>query len=286
MNKDYYKILGVNKDASSGEIKKAFHSLAQKHHPDKSSGDEAKFKEINEAYQVLGNEKKRTEYDTYGQTFSGAGSGAGGAGPGAGFNAQGWDFSGFSNQGGVEFDLGDIFGEFFGGRSRRRASRRGEDITVDLEVPLTDSLLGARRTIRINKFVNCESCKGSGAEVGSDLEKCSVCNGNGAIKQTQHSIFGAINVELPCRECDATGKRPKIKCHTCRGAGIMRMSDEINLDIPQGIEKGEIIKQAGRGEAIRGGPSGDLYVRVHMKMPTKFSKRAREALEELRKEGI
>jgi len=281
--KDYYKTLGVSKSASKEELKKAFHKLAHQHHPDRG-GKEDKFKEINEAYQVLSDDTKRAQYDRFGPTPP----------PGGGFAGQAWDFSnmggmgGFSQgQGGVEFDLGDIFSDFFGGgRGRRRASRRGEDITVDIEIPLTDALLGAGKVVRINKHIACATCKTSGAEPGSELEKCVACDGKGSVREARRTIFGAVNVESVCRECDGEGKRPKVKCHICKGAGIIRGLDEIEANIPAGVATGEVMKVAGRGEAIRGGPSGDLYVRLHVKTPTKFSKKAREALEELRKEGI
>lgn len=289
MAQDYYKTLGVDKKASQEEVKKAFRKLAHEHHPDRG-GNEARFKEVNEAYQVLGNEKKRAQYDTYGQTFSGAGpTGQGPFGAG-GFNTQGWDFSGFSAGGGSDFggdvDLGDIFSDFFGGgRSRRRASRRGADISVDLEVPLTDILLGAEKVMRINKFVPCTSCKGSGAE-GSELIKCATCNGAGTTRSARHTIFGSVNMETVCNDCDGAGKRPKNKCDVCKGMGIVRTNEEIRIIIPQGMENGETLKFAGRGEAIRQGPSGDLYARIHVRMPTKFSKTAHEALVRLREEGI
>ena len=282
MQKNYYKTLGVDKRASKEEIKKAFHRLAHEHHPDRG-GREEKFKEVNEAYQVLSDDTKRAQYDRFGSAEPGMG--------GGGFNASNWDFSNMGGFGqgqgsGVEFDLGDIFGDMFGGRGRRRASRRGEDITVDVEIPLTDSLLGAERGVRINKYVACSNCKASGAEPGSEFEKCNSCDGKGSVREARRTIFGAVNVESVCRECDGEGKRPKIKCHACKGAGIVRSVDEIRTNIPAGVTTGEVMKVAGRGEAIRGGPAGDLYIRLHVKTPTKFSKKAIEALEELRKEGL
>ena len=282
MSKDYYKTLGVSKNASKDEIKKAFHKLAHEHHPDRG-GKEEKFKEINEAYQILSDDKKRAQFDRFGA----------GDPTSQGFAGQGWDFSSMAGMGdfghgeGMEFDLGDIFSDFFGGsRSRRRASRRGEDITVDIEIPLTDALLGAERIIKINKYVACVTCKASGVEPGSELEKCPTCGGRGSVKETRRTIFGTVNVESICRECDGVGKWAKTKCHTCKGVGIIRTNEEVNITIPSGIVTGEAMKLSGKGEAIRGGPAGDLYIRLHVKTPTKFSKKALEALEELRKEGI
>ncbi len=187
--KDYYTILGVEKGASKDEVKKAFRKLAQKFHPDKKGGDESKFKEINEAYTVLSNDKKRSEYDTYGRTFGSAGSGGG---------AQG--FSGFQGFSGEEFDLGDIFGDIFGG-GRGSGAKRGRDISMDLEISFDESVFGIERRVLLTKTSTCKVCSGGGAKPGSDKITCKTCNGNGQIHETKQSMFGAFSTSRECAEC-------------------------------------------------------------------------------------
>ena len=264
MSKDYYKILGVEKDSSKDEIKKAFRVLAHKYHPDKKNGDEAKFKEVNEAYGVLSNDKKRAEYDSYGRVF---GDGVGGAGFG-GF--EGFDFGGFSDAFsgangsgfGTEFDLGDIFGEFFGGRERRQ--KRGRDISIDLEINFAESVFGIERRVLISKNSKCAECDGTGAKKGTELKTCEICNGRGRIKETRRSILGSFTTETACRECSGAGKIPKEVCATCRGAGIFNKQEEIVIKVPAGINDGEMIRISGMGEGISKGESGDLYVKIHV----------------------
>lgn len=267
MAKNYYEVLGVDKKATKDDIKKAFRKLAQKHHPDKG-GDESKFKEITEAYSVLADEKRRREYDSYGQTFAGGG-------------AQGFDFSNFQGfqqgGGGVEFDLSDLFGEFGdifgaarGGGSRR--VRRGRDISIDVEVTFKESIMGAKRSVLITKIGTCETCSGSGAKPGTDLETCKTCNGAGRVHETRNSPLGAFTSVRSCPACDGTGKVPKEKCPTCTGHGILRKEEEIKLEIPKGIDDGEMIRMPGRGEAVKGGIPGDLYVKVHVKAHQTFRK--------------
>ena len=264
MSKDYYKILGVEKDSSKDEIKKAFRVLAHKYHPDKKNGDEAKFKEVNEAYSVLSNEKKRAEYDSYGRVF---GDGVSGTGFG-GF--EGFDFGGFSDAFsgangsgfGTEFDLGDIFGEFFGGRERRQ--KRGRDISIDLEINFAESVFGIERRVLISKNSKCAECDGTGAKKGTELKTCEVCNGRGRIKETRRSILGSFTTETACRECLGAGKIPKEVCTTCRGAGIFNKQEEIVIKVPAGINDGEMIRISGMGEGISKGESGDLYVKIHV----------------------
>jgi molecular chaperone DnaJ len=256
--KDYYKVLGVEKNASKDEIKKAFHRLAHKHHPDKG-GEEAKFKEINEAYSVLSDEKKRGEYDAYGQTFSG-----GGGQPGGGFG--GFDFSGFGNGAGMEFDLGDIFDNFFsgGGQGGRNRARRGSDISVDVTLSFSDAVFGVERNIIVTKHSTCEECSGNGAKKGTETIECSKCNGKGTIHEVRKSMFGSIATNRMCDTCHGVGTVPKEKCSHCRGAGILRVSEEINLAIPAGLNDGEMIRLSGKGEAVAHGVPGDMYVRVRV----------------------
>lgn len=257
MAKDYYITLGVEKNASKDEIKKAFHKLARKYHPDnKAGGDEQKFKEINEAYQVLSNEKRRAEYDTYGQAFAGGGFSGGPFG--------GFDFSDLGRQGfeGIEFDLGDIFGDFFGGARER--VRRGRDISVDLEIPFTDAAFGTDRTVLLTKTSACDSCQGTGAQPGTKFEKCTTCNGKGRVQETRSSFFGTFTNVKECSVCRGKGEVPKQACTLCRGAGVVRKQEEVRIKIPAGIQDGEVIRLSGMGEAISGGVSGDLYIRIHV----------------------
>lgn len=257
-NKDYYQILGLDKGASSDDIKKAFRKLAAKYHPDKKTGDEAKFKEISEAYAVLGDSKKKAEYDAYGHAFQGAGANGGGFG---GFN---WGQQGFQN--GVEFDLNDIFenfGDVFGGGFGRRQAR-GRDISIDLELNFKDAVFGTTRKVLLTKNNTCENCNGTGAKTGTELVSCSTCNGNGKIRETRQSIMGSFTTVRECSACNGTGKIPKEKCGHCAGTGIVRNQTEIEVNVPAGVENGEVIRMTGRGEAIPGGQPGDLYVKLHV----------------------
>ncbi len=220
--KDYYTVLGVQKNASEDDIKKAFRTLAHKYHPDKKGGDEAKFKEASEAYAVLSDKKKRAEYDTYGKTFSGGG-GAGGFG---GFDfsnfAQGFGgFQGFQDGHGVEFDLGDIFGEFFGGGGGRRA-KRGRDISMDIEIPFRDSIFGTERRVLISKVATCASCDGSGAKKNTKLKTCGTCNGKGQIHESRSTFFGSFTSARPCPTCHGRGQAPESPCTSCAGVGVSK----------------------------------------------------------------
>jgi molecular chaperone DnaJ len=265
--RDYYEVLGVTKGASGDDIKKAFHKLAHKYHPDKATGDADKFKEVSEAYSVLSDEKKRAEYDSYGRVFS-DGSGPGGFGGGANF-----DFSQFQDafQNGFGFDFGDVFSDFFGGTSNGRM-RRGRDISIDLELSFKESVFGIRRKVLLAKTAKCDTCHGSGAEPGTELATCTHCNGTGKLHETNNSIFGSITVESPCRFCHATGKIPKEKCHTCRGEGVYRKQEEVEIVVPSGIDGGEMVRLSGAGEAVAGGTPGDLYVKIHVRPDARYKK--------------
>ena len=263
MSKDYYTILGINKSASKTEIKKAFHKLAHKYHPDKKGGDEMKFKEASEAYSVLSDDKKRSEYDAYGKTFGGNGAGANWGG-----------FSGFGQgQGqaqGFDFDLGDIFGDIFGGRQNR--AKRGSDIAIDIQISFFESIFGADRKVLITKNSVCSVCGGSGAKAGTKMETCSACNGNGKIREMKQSFFGSISSEKICDKCNGVGKIPKEKCKSCHGLGIMRQQEEINIKIPTGVNDGEMMRMSGRGEAVKDGAPGDLYIKIHIAPDKTFKK--------------
>lgn len=230
MAKNYYDILGVEKKASQEEVKKAFRKLAQKHHPDKG-GNEATFKEITEAYSVLSDDRKRREYDSYGQTF------AGGAGPGpGGFDPS--QYGGFG-QGGVEFDLNDIFegfGDIFGGGQRGSRVKRGRDISIDIEISFKESIQGVARSVLLTKVSACDTCDGSGAKPGTDMDTCKACNGNGKVHETRNSPLGSFTSVRACSECDGVGKIPKEKCATCSGRGVVRKEEEIKIQIPAGID--------------------------------------------------
>ena len=269
MSQNYYQTLGVDKSASADDIKKAFRKLAHKYHPDKKDGDEAKFKEVNEAYSVLSNEKKRSEYDSYGRVFSdGAGPqpGAGGFG--------GFDFSQFTqgqNGQGFEFDMGDIFGDMFGG-GRSQRQQRGRDISIDIELSFEDAVFGIEKKILLNKLGTCDTCDGNGAEKGSKLNTCSACNGNGKIREVKQSFIGSFATEKMCDECNGKGKVPEKKCSDCHGMGIRKKESEIKVKIPAGIENGEMVRLSGGGEAVVGGQPGDLYIKIHVKKHSLFTK--------------
>jgi len=277
--KDYYNILGIDKKASKDEIKKAFRTLAHKYHPDKKGGDAEKFKEINEAYTVLSDDQKRAQYDTYGQTFAGGGPSGGFQGNWEDFARQaGFDFSGFGNgfsatggpaEGG--WDLGDIFGEFFGS-SRRSRAKRGRDISIDIELEFQEAVFGAERNILLNKVSLCQACGGGGAKKSSEMVTCATCNGKGKIREVKRSIFGSIEVSRVCETCGGTGKVPKEKCEFCNGLGILKKEEEVKIKIPAGIDNGEMIRLSGAGEAVRGGASGDLYIKTHIKKHRTFRK--------------
>jgi molecular chaperone DnaJ len=267
MAKNYYETLGIDKKATKDDIKKAFRGLAQKHHPDKG-GDEARFKEITEAYSVLSDEKKRREYDSYGQTFNGGGNPAGGFG---GFDPS--QFSGFG--GGVEFDLNDLFGGFgdiFGGGRSQSRVKRGRDISVDIEASFKESILGGKRTVLITKVSQCDTCEGSGAKKGTEMETCKTCNGAGKIHESRNSVLGSFMSERVCHTCEGSGKIPKEKCATCSGHGVLKKETELNIDIPRGIDGGEMVRMTGQGEAVKGGVPGDLYVKIHVKPHPVFRK--------------
>ncbi|MCX7615941.1 MAG: DnaJ domain-containing protein [Patescibacteria group bacterium] len=272
--KNYYEILGVPPDASEEEIKKAFRRLAHKYHPDKEGGDEKKFKEINEAYQVLSDKKKRAQYDKYGRVFEGAGpagfdfdfGGEWQKGPFAGFDFEGFDFPGF---GGFE----DIFETFFGGKkSAFRGKRRGNDIQVVLDITLKEAFLGAKKDISFRTFVKCQRCNGLGYDKEAGLEKCKVCGGSGKIKQQQSSFFGTFIQIRDCDHCFGTGQAPRKICGECSGLGRILSDKIVSVEIKPGVYNGQIIKIPSQGEAgLRGEKSGDLFIRINI-LPDKSFK--------------
>ncbi|MFA6256957.1 MAG: molecular chaperone DnaJ [Candidatus Paceibacterota bacterium] len=259
MAKDYYEILGINKGATKEEVKKAFYKMAHKYHPDKKGGNEQKFKEVNEAYQVLSDEEKRSKYDQFGSGYENMGGGGYGGAQGFG----GFDFSGFQN-GGMDFDLNDIFSDFFSGGMNRNAARRGRDISTEIQISFSDAVFGTNRKILITKTSNCLVCKGTGAKVGSKMETCKQCNGQGHIREAKKTIFGTIANTKICEACYGSGEVPKEVCEQCKGKGVLRREEEVSIVIPSGIRDGEMIRMTGMGEAISRGTAGDLYIKINV----------------------
>ena len=266
MSKDYYEILGVNKGASKDEIKKAFYKLAHKYHPDKKDGNEAKFKEVNQAYQVLSDDEKRSKYDQFGSQYENMGGHHNHQGGGFG----GFDFSGAQGFGnGAEFDFGnlnDIFSDFFGGGmgGGRTQARRGRDISTEIQISFSDSVFGINRKVLITKTSNCLTCEGKGAKPGTKLETCKTCNGQGKIHEAKRSFLGTISTTKLCETCLGTGEVPREVCEKCKGKGVLRREEEISIAIPAGIRDGEMIRMSGMGEAITKGTSGDLYIKINV----------------------
>lgn len=273
--KDYYEVLGVPKNASDEDIKKAFRKLAHQHHPDKSGGDEKKFKEINEAYQVLSNKEKRAQYDKFGTTFSGAGQGGFEGNPfGAGGPFGGFDFSGFSQGGfGENIDMDDILGAFFGGgRGRARSEGRGADVQVMVEIPLEEAFLGTKKNLSFDARVTCEQCKGTGDEGEGALKKCDACKGTGKIREQRQSFLGAFVQVRECDTCKGSGEVPKKPCSKCKGNGYKQGTRSVEIEIKKGARSGEVIKISGMGEAgFRNHATGDLYVKIGVKPHALFS---------------
>ena len=265
-NKDYYNTLGISKNASKNEIKKAFYKLAQKYHPDKKGGDEKKFKQVNEAYQVLSDDAKRSKYDQFGSSFDNMGQGYGANTGQSGFG--GFDFSGFQNDS-AEFDFGnlnDIFSDFFtGGMGRSKTqARRGRDISTEIQISFSDAIFGINRKILITKISSCPTCNASGAKPDTRMETCKYCNGQGKIHEAKRTILGTISSTKICEECLGSGQVPKEKCETCKGKGVFRREKEISINIPAGIRDGEMIRMTGEGEAIAKGTPGDLYIKINV----------------------
>jgi len=266
---DYYEILGVTKQASQDEIKKAFHKLAHKYHPDKG-GDEKKFKEINEAYQVLSNQEKRQQYDQFGRTFD----------QGGGSGAQDFNWA-WQNQN-VNFDpedLGDIFENFFsfgggGRRANKKDIKKGKDIQVDMEIALEDTLNPIVRQINLNKLIVCSRCVGKGAEPGTKINECFSCRGQGQVQQVKRTILGSYTAFATCPECKGEGTKPEKPCNVCRGEGRVKGEETIDVNIPAGIDNNQAVEIEGRGEAgKKGGRAGNLYVRIFVKRHALFMRK-------------
>ena len=267
--RDYYEVLGVAKGASADEIKKAFRRSAVQHHPDKEGGNEEKFKEINEAYDVLKDAQKRQRYDQFGHAGVG-GSSSGGGGQG------GNPFEGFGGQGG-SFDfgdgLGDIFSQFFGGgNSRQQAPQRGRDVEVNLQLNFEEAVFGLETAIDLDIDDVCPHCKGETVEPGHDMKTCPTCKGAGQQTRVMNTMFGPIQQSVVCPTCNGRGKIPEVVCTVCHGSGTQRKKQSIKLKIPAGIDDGSTIRLSGRGEAITDGKKGDLYVNIRVKAHKRFTR--------------
>lgn len=269
--RDYYEVLGIAKDASADEIKKAFRKLAVKFHPDKEGGDEVKFKEANEAYEVLKDQTKRQRYDQFGH--AGVGGSSGGGNPFEGFQG----FGGQSQN--IHFDfgdggLGDIFGSFFGGGqgSRRRADDMGRDVQTDVTLTFEEAIFGIEKTLHLTMDDVCSHCKGSRAEPGFEVKTCETCKGSGQVVQQMNTVFGAIQQAAICPTCQGRGKIPEKDCSVCKGKGLERTKQEIKIKIPAGIDDGAVIRLREHGEAAANGNKGDLYVQLNVKAHKHFTR--------------
>lgn len=290
MGKDYYGILGVNKESSQEDIKKAFRKLAHQHHPDKNNGDEAKFKEINEAYQVLGNQEKKVQFDQFGASFDQQG------GFGGGMN---WDDfmrqsrgQGFQQWENADFDLGDlgdIFGNVFGfggggDRSRRKAqaATQGQDIEMNMQISFEEAMFGAEKEVEVYKEEACQTCSGTGGEPGVAEETCKTCAGNGVVEQVSRSLFGMVKSQAVCPECQGGGKTYATKCKTCNGQGRYKQTKNIKVKVPAGVDNGQTIRLSGEGEAgVKGGQAGDLYLHVAVEASREFERQGSDILTKL-----
>jgi molecular chaperone DnaJ len=263
--RDYYEVLGVSKTASADEIKKAFRRAAVQHHPDKEGGNEEKFKEINEAYDVLKDAQKRQRYDQFGHAgVGGSGGGGGGGNPFEGFGgAQGFDFGD---------GLGDIFSQFFGGGGRQQAPQRGRDVEVTLQLTFEEAVFGLETSIDLDIDDECPHCHGTTVEPGHDMKTCPTCQGSGQQTRVMNTMFGAIQQSVVCPTCHGRGKIPEKECTVCHGKGTQRKKQSIKLKVPAGIDDGSTIRLSGRGEAITDGQKGDLYVNIRVKAHKQFTR--------------
>jgi molecular chaperone DnaJ len=268
--RDYYEVLGVGKDASADEIKKAFRRKAIEFHPDKQGGDEAKFKEVNEAYEVLKDASKKQRYDQFGHA-------------GVGNNGGGNPFEGFGGFGGgqgqnVNFDfgdlgLGDIFGSFFGGsQQQRQRQNRGRDVEARVEITFEQAVFGTETDLRLSLDDTCEHCNGTTVEPGHELRTCDNCGGSGQVVTQTRTVFGNIQQAAICPTCHGSGKVPEKVCTVCNGKGTQSKTKKIDLKIPAGIDDGAVIRLREYGEAIANGPKGDLYVNIRVKPHKHFTR--------------
>jgi molecular chaperone DnaJ len=269
--RDYYEVLGVSKNASADELKKAYRRLAVQHHPDRG-GDEAAFKEVNEAYEVLKDDAKRRRYDQFGHAGVGSSAASDGNPFAGGFGGGAQDFNfDFGDLG-----LGDILGSFFGGGGNMgggpNRQKRGQDVETNLEISFEDAIFGTESTLNLTMQDECSHCKGTTVEPGHDLKKCDQCNGSGQIKRVTRTIFGNIQQATTCPKCHGSGQIPEKLCSVCHGKGTQRKTQEIGLKVPAGIDDGATIRLREHGEAVANGPKGDLYVNIRVKPHKKFTR--------------
>ena len=271
--RDYYEVLGLQKGASDSDIKKAFRKMAMKYHPDKNPGDkeaEEKFKEINEAYAVLSDPEKKEKYDRFGHA---------GVDPNAGFGGGG----GFGGFGGFE-DIFDMFGGAFGGfggggsgRSRRNGPRKGSDLQKAVTIDFKEAAFGTKKQIKINKFVKCKTCDGTGAAPGTSKKTCPKCGGTGEIRTAQKTPLGTFQSVSPCPDCNGTGEINETPCRDCGGSGRVKDNVTISINIPAGVDNDSVIPIKGQGEpGINGGPDGDLYIVINVKPHKLFERRGQD----------
>ncbi len=277
--KDYYDILGVSKSASQEEIKKAFRKKAHEFHPDKEGGDEKKFKELNEAYQVISDPQKRAAYDQYGPAFDQMGRGHGGGGGSWEDFARASGFGFDPNNAQFDFgDLGDIFGDFFGfGSSQRGSSKatrnRGQDIGMELTIDFSESVFGVKKDVKLYKMAACHTCSGNGAQPGTKVHSCTRCQGTGEVSVIQKTVFGGIRTKQACPECQGEGNIIEKKCKSCNGQGRVRTQETLQVAIPGGMEHGGTIRIRGQGEAgLHGASAGDLFITIHVRGDKRFSR--------------
>ncbi|MEG0829182.1 MAG: molecular chaperone DnaJ [Anaerovoracaceae bacterium] len=270
--RDYYEVLGLKKGASEDEIKKAFRKMAMKYHPDKNPGDKAaenSFKEINEAYGILSDPDKKNKYDRFGHA---------GVDPNAGFGGGGF---GGSGGGGFE-DIFDMFGGMFGGgggRSQRRRNGpvKGNDLQQQVTITFKDAAFGVKKDIKITKYVECETCKGTGAEKGTSKKTCPKCGGSGEVHTSQRTPFGTFQSASPCDQCSGTGKINEKPCGDCGGTGKIRKTMTISVDIPGGVDNDSVISLKGQGDpGSNGGSNGDLYVVISVKAHKFFERKGQD----------
>ena len=273
--KDYYESLGLKKGATDDEIKKAFRQQAKKYHPDVNPGNksaETRFKEINEAYEVLSDSEKKSRYDQYGH-----------AGVDPNFSAGG--FGGFGGFGGMDFDLGDLFGSIFGGGGgaggsrNRNAPRKGERVHAEAVISFEEAAFGCEKEIPVSRVEVCSDCMGSGCQEGTAAEKCTNCNGRGTVTSQQRTPFGVMQSTTDCPTCAGRGKIIKQPCTKCRGLGLVRRNKNVKITIPAGIDEGQTISMRGQGNAgTNGGESGDLYVTIVVRKHTVFEREGTSVL--------
>lgn len=264
---DYYETLGVSKEASADEIKKAFRKAAVKLHPDKEGGDEVKFKEASEAYDVLKDQQKRQRYDQFGHAGVGGASGGGGGDPFGGYGGQNVNFD-FGDGG-----LGDIFGQFFGGgQQQRQGPRRGRDVETSVTLSFEEAVFGLAKELRLTLDGECEHCKGTTVEPGHSLETCPTCHGAGQQVKVMNTMFGAIQQAVVCDACKGKGKIPEKVCTVCKGKGTEKREQKVTVKIPAGVDDGATLRLREKGEAIGDGARGDLYVHLRVKAHKHFTR--------------